>query len=211
MDGTLFNSTKQIISSANLARQKLGYVTKNKDFYEPFIGLSAGNLFSDLSLKNRDIEIIVSEFRKHLSESIKTKNILFGGVLKFLKKTKESNILIGIATTKPTAIAKLVIRNSEIRTLINHIQGTDSFAPKPNPTVILKCLDKFKTSNAIMFGDRIEDITAGKNAGIISVGISQGFHSSHALSENGASLVFDNFTTALRNWRELMNILGQEK
>lgn len=210
LDGTLFDSAPQIISAANSTRTEFGFQVREKDFYDPVIGLPAINLFFDLNLSDTEVEIFISKFREYLSNSIITGNNLFPGAAEFLQKSHELDIFIGIATTKPSSLARLVIKNSNIHYLIDHVQGTDNFKAKPDPTVILLCLDKFKTSQAIMFGDRNEDMVAGKLAGIDSVGISQGVHSFQDLSENGADLVVDNFVTLMKKWDQVIDLLEKK-
>jgi phosphoglycolate phosphatase len=152
----------------------------------------------------------VLKFREYLSKLIKTDNKLFNGAIEFLQRSKDSNIFVGIATTKPSTLAQLVVVNSKISGLIDHVQGTDNFKAKPDPTVILRCLEELKTDKAIMFGDRIEDMIAGKTAGVKSIGISQGFHSCEELHTSGADLVVDNFVTLLDKWDHVISLLDQK-
>ena len=211
MDGTLFDSVDQIISAANSTRIQFGHKPKEKEFYIPVIGLLARYLFTDLKLSVSEEEIFVSIFRENLSKLIETENKLFKGVIEFLEKSKNLNILIGIATTKPSVLAQLVVKNSKIGKLVDHVQGTDNFKPKPDPTVILRCLEQFKANQAIMFGDRIEDMIAGKAVGIKSVGISQSFHSIEELRKSGADLVVDNFITLLEKWDSVIDMLDKNE
>jgi phosphoglycolate phosphatase len=211
LDGTLFDSVDQIVSAANLTRIQFGHESKEKEFYIPVIGLLARNLFIDLKLSVSEEEIFVSIFRENLSKLIETENKLFKGVIEFIEKSKSLNIFIGIATTKPSPLARLVVKNSKISDLVDHVQGTDNFKPKPDPTVILRCLEQFKANKAIMFGDRIEDMIAGKAAGMKSIGISQSFHNKEELHKSGADLVVDNFVTLLQKWDSVIGMLDKNE
>jgi phosphoglycolate phosphatase len=211
LDGTLFDSVDQIVSAANLTRIQFGHESKEKEFYIPVIGLLARNLFIDLKLSVSEEEIFVSIFRENLSKLIETENKLFKGVIEFIEKSKDLNIFIGIATTKPSPLARLVVKNSKISDLVDHVQGTDNFKPKPDPAVILRCLEQFKANKAIMFGDRIEDMIAGKAAGVKSIGISQSFHTKEELHKSGADLVVDNFVTLLEKWDSVIGMLDKNE
>jgi phosphoglycolate phosphatase len=211
LDGTLFDSVDQIVSAANSTRIQFGHESKEKEFYIPVIGLLARNLFIDLKLSVSEEEIFVSIFRENLSKLIETENKLFKGVIEFIEKSKDLNIFIGIATTKPSALAQLVVKNSKISDLVDHVQGTDNFKPKPDPAVILRCLEQFKANKAIMFGDRIEDMIAGKAAGMKSIGVSQSFHSNEELHKSGADLVVDNFVTLLQKWDSVIGMLDKNE
>ena len=74
------------------------------------------------------------------------------------------------------------------------IQGTDEFPPKPDPEVLRRCMQGLGIENAIMFGDRKEDIRAAKTLGIPSIGIAQSAHSVQDLLAEGATYSFSNFT-----------------
>jgi HAD superfamily hydrolase (TIGR01549 family) len=191
LDGTLIDSKFQIAININSARTEFGFDPLPQATIYKTIGLPPENFLQDLSLTEQEKQIIIGCFRKKLSADA-ANTIIFPFVIELVKYLKQGNYLLGIATTKPTFMAESVIKNSELDGYFNCIQGTDNFLPKPNPTVILKCLGKLKSNKSVMVGDRIEDIEAAKAANILSIGVAQGHHTKELLMQHGASYVVDN-------------------
>ena len=65
--------------------------------------------------------------------------------------------------------------------MVNFVQGTDGFFPKPDPEVLRLCMQGLGAKSAVMFGDRIEDIQAAKLLGLPSIGIAHSAHSVDSL------------------------------
>jgi len=190
LDGTLVDSLDQISRSMNQARSYLGYKELPVEKYREILGQPVQEMIGDLELDIDSQNELILEFRRILILGIKIQNILFPGVHEVLERITKDGFKLAIATTKPSNIAKLVVENSPLVQFGFHIQGTDGFPPKPNPDVILKCIRHFNEREAIMIGDRAEDVLAAKAAGIPSIGIASSGHSIEQLSDVGARRVF---------------------
>ena len=193
LDGTLVDSTKQIGSSINCARREFGLEDLSQDRISELVGLPISHFLRDNELSASEEQEIVLRFREALEEEILRENHVFPGVEDFLIKLKYQGLKTGIATSKPTYLAKLVIKNSPLKNLFDVIQGTEGFPAKPDPTCIQKAMTKLETNRAIMVGDRIEDIQAAIAAGINSIGIAHSFHNKATLEAAGAMHAFDTF------------------
>jgi HAD superfamily hydrolase (TIGR01549 family) len=207
LDGTLVDSKKQIQVSLDKARVTVGHPATPVDLVQEQLGLPVESLFSDLRLGPLELDELVQIFRKNLLLEIKKGNRIFDGVLPFILKSKNLGISIGVATTKPTYLAKEVIDNSELAKLIDFIQGTDGFSPKPDPEVLRRCMQGLGIENAVMFGDRIEDIQAAETLGIPSIGIAQSAHSIQDLLGEGATYSFSNFTELGLNFDLIIQLI----
>lgn len=191
LDGTLIDSLEQIHAAVNYARDQGGYSELPLSSIRELLGLPAEAFFLDLPITPDRVKRLIELLRIHLRVSILTKNKVFPGVIEILSALKKSGFLVGIATSKPDALAQLVIRNSPLFPYIDFCLGTDGFPAKPDPTVILKSMHRLGTKDAVMIGDRIEDVAAALAAGIPAIGISQSGHSQEQLRLAGASLTFD--------------------
>jgi phosphoglycolate phosphatase len=189
LDGTLVNSFEQITQSANKVRIELGFPGLSSSVAEKVIGLPAFKLFEDLMKFGVNANDLVPKFRETLKTEIKKGNSVYAGAISLLSACKQENIHTAIATSKPQRLAELVVEHSELIGLIDIVQGTDEFPPKPDPTVINKVLQT-ADDIGIMFGDRPEDMQAAKSAGIPAVGIAQSIFSQQMLMNAGASITF---------------------
>lgn len=208
LDGTLVDSLNQIQISLNKARANSQLPAATLDFVQSQLGLAVENLFSDLDLPASELPGLIQAFRDHLLAEVKNRNPIFEGVVPFIHKVKHLGIPIGIATTKPTYLAIEVIANSDLRGLVDFIQGTDGFAPKPDPEVLHRCMQGLEVENAVMFGDRKEDMQAAKTLGISSIGIAQSAHSIDDLLGEGANSAFRNFRELDLFFDQVINLIN---
>ena len=208
LDGTLVDSRHQIQASLDKARTNSQLPPAPLDFVQSQLGLPVENLFSDLDLQASELRELIQAFRDHLLLEIKNGNPVFEGVVLFIQKVKYLGIPIGVATTKPTYLAKEVIANSDLMGLVDYVQGTDGFAPKPDPEVLRRCMQGLGVENAIMFGDRKEDMQAAKTLGISSIGIAQSAHSIDDLLGEGAKFAFRNFGELDFNSDQILHLVN---
>jgi phosphoglycolate phosphatase len=190
LDGTLVDSLYQIERSLDKTRVHFGFKKTPTGQVFTNLGQPIRQLFSDLEMSQSKQDEFITFFRKNLAKEISTSNQLFSGVLDLIVLIRNCDIRIAVATSKPTYLANQVIDNSEIRGMIDFIQGTDDFLAKPHPEVIHRCISALKSKKAIMIGDRTEDILAASAAGIPAIGIAQSAHSENLLVASGATLTF---------------------
>jgi len=196
LDGTLVNSQDQIYQAVAEARAYLNVAPPTKDFVRSKIGLAATELFDDLDLDESELRKVVSVFRSRLAEIKLQPSDLFLGVLETLDALKVMGASLAIATNKPSKLASLSLSQTGIVDYFDFIAGGDSSQPKPNPDVILKCLEFLRSvpKESIMIGDRAEDMQAAKNAGVFGVGLAQGPHSEEFLREKGADITYQSMS-----------------
>lgn len=206
LDGTLVDSKNQIRTALNQARRRFNFSELSSQRIEELIGLPIDHFLEDLEISDEETNQLIVEFRTILQLIINDGNPLFPGVIEFVSYHRSNGHSIGIATSKPTFLAESVISNSELNGLIDVIQGTDGFPAKPDPTSILKAMNRLDTDRAIMIGDRVEDIRAANAAGIVSVGIAQSFHDTSTFIKAGARLAVNSFIE-LSNSKELYDLL----
>ncbi len=193
LDGTLVDSAGQILKALNRACDESALEHLPKHVLMGSLGLPIKSIISYLGLSTEAEEKLIQIFRSELRVLIEDSNSLFDGVEAFLRDVKKLGYLMAIATSKPTYLAELVVANSPLAKYIDFTQGTDGFAAKPAPDVILKCLSHFEANCAIMFGDRVEDMASAQSAGISSIGIAQSFHTVDELTAGGANFAFKSF------------------
>jgi phosphoglycolate phosphatase-like HAD superfamily hydrolase len=190
LDGTLFDSATRILEAVNSTRTSLDYPPLTILEARKLIGLPADALFSDLMLERPALERAVDSFRIALAKIVILGNPVYPRALELLTELRSRGAFIGVATSKPQALAELVITNSELDGLFDHIQGTGPLRPKPHPDTIFACLERADLARGVMIGDRIEDVLAGNEAGVMTIGIAQSTHTSQELFEAGAQHVF---------------------
>lgn len=205
LDGTLVDSFDQIIRCASKVRSEFGMAGKSTQELEMLIGLPAEEMFKDDSPSK--VEEAVASFRRELFKEIKWNNVTYDGVVELIEYLRKRNILIAVATSKPHQLAKLVVENSSLNGLIDHVQGLDGFPPKPNPEVVKRCQKKLPSDRFVMIGDRPEDILAGSVTGCYCVGIAQGVFGERELKKSGAQETFQTIEQFLMSIDEFLSRL----
>ena len=207
LDGTLIDSRNQIYDAMALARKSLGLEDVTKEFIGQHLGLPVRHLIPEHDLSQDFIDGLVQEFRKFLKIAILENNEVFPGAIELIDLLRANGLKIGIATSKPQLQAELVVHNSPLKGLIDFVQGTDNFPPKPSPEVIKRVLETFVNPPAIMIGDRVEDLEAATASGIPSIGIAQSAHDEEMLTLHGASLTYTDMQEAFKDSNSIIRLI----
>jgi phosphoglycolate phosphatase len=186
LDGTLVDSANQIHRSLALASEELFGLEISPDLILENLGLPFLRILEKTTIPQDSYGEVVSLFRENLEKEIIDGNELFDGVIDFLSAAKKMRFKLVIATSKPTYLADLVVRNSELFNYIDFVQGTDSFPPKPDPEIIYRIQRQVAGNIVALIGDRTEDMRAAKQALIKGVGVAQSAHSVEVLAAAGA-------------------------
>jgi phosphoglycolate phosphatase len=190
LDGTLFDSSSQIYRALCITRIEQGMPAISFDEVSKLIGLRAEELFASVDLNPKELSEAVSLFRSNLETEIVQENVAYPESQSLLSQVNELGFAVGIATSKPGPLDKMVVKNSDLNNHVIHIQGTDGFPPKPNPEVVIRCMSALGVTCGFMVGDRVEDVVAGNSAGLLSIGIAQSHVSEEELTHAGAFETF---------------------
>jgi phosphoglycolate phosphatase len=176
LDGTLIDSRLEISEGTNATRSEYGLSEASAEDLGLWFGKHPRNFFSELD--EEDLSDAIVSFRRIIFES-KSDPILFSDAFPALEAIKTCGYDIGVATTKSTELAKHVLDKTELRSLVDQIQGTDGIPEKPAPDVFFLLEKKFSSplffkanyETKISVGDRVSDIIAGNAAEYESYGI----------------------------------------
>ena len=207
LDGTLLNTASSICDTLITTLEEMNLPILGRAQIEETIGLPLESILAPLQLSPELQGIVVKRFRELLRLSIKKNIDVYPFAWEFVKKLEEEAFRLGIATSKPTLLAKESISHSTLNQFNFLVLGSDGLKPKPDPEVIHKIISlQADVSSAVMFGDRQEDMKAACAAGIQSVGIAQGAHSEVHLRNAGAKLVFQNFSEAITDFEKILEL-----
>ena len=123
---------------------------------------------------NPNKEDAIEYFYKKYSEVHKSLVIDNPEILELLKSLKEAEIKLGIFTGKAKRSLDISLKALGMEGLFDVIiTGDDVIKPKPDPEGLLKALSllKVESSEAIYIGDSDEDIIAGLQANVYTIGV----------------------------------------
>ena len=110
---------------------------------------------------------------------------IFPTSIKVLEKLKSRGKKIGIVSSNSINTVKKASEKFGILSFFDAVLGIeDPGRPKPHSDKILFCLKmlKCKAYESILVGDTIEDVSAGKNAGVYTIGVLTGSSNMEKLS-----------------------------
>jgi len=180
LDGTLIDSMDDIANAVNAALNVLGLASLPKDLICKFVGGGVRPLITQVLMRaggraERVDEAVVfyqDFYSKHLLDHTR----LYPSakqVFEYFKNRKQ-----GIVTNKPQAFSEIILKDLGIDTYFFRVIGGDQkFQKKPSSEGVSDIMASAgaQKDEAVLIGDSVVDVEAGKNAGIKTIGAAYGF------------------------------------
>lgn len=194
LDGTLTKSEIGIVNAVTYALSKFDIIADNKDELKKFIGpplaMSFIKYFDFTGEKAKEAVVYCQEY-------MKDKGIyeapLYGGIEEMLKKLKQKEKRLFIATSKPEVFATQIIKYLHIENFFDGIVGANLDGTRTDKAeIIASLLDNyaiFDKSKVVMVGDREHDIYGAKRTDIDSIGVLYGYGDMEELVSAGATYI----------------------
>jgi phosphoglycolate phosphatase len=180
LDGTLVDSLEDLARAVNHMLAEFGRPSLTSASVRRLVGKGAHNLVRrSLETESeeaitRGIELFVAYNRDHLTD----KSALYPGVREMLQKLSENGIRLVVISNKHEALCHLIMEALGIAGLFEIICGGDTFPElKPSPLPLLQSVARLGIAarDAAMVGDSINDIQAGQQAGVVTIGCTWGY------------------------------------
>lgn len=198
LDGTLVDSFADIATALNLTRAHFGLPALSQAEVTLNVGSGSAYLVETLvpvtdqqgagGAATEAFRFYLARYREHALEQSR----VYPGVEAVLHQYAERRL--AVVTNKPAALAEHVLQGLGIRAPFQMMLGGDSLeCKKPDPLPIRHVLEAFsvRPESAVMIGDGLHDIEAGRAAGIRTVAVTTGVASRSELEGAGADYVLD--------------------
>lgn len=190
LDGTLVDSLEDLTDAVNHMLAGFGRPAMATASVQRLVGKGAHNLVrraletESEEAVTRGIELFVAFNSAHVAD----KSALYPGVRETLRQLTENGIRLALISNKPESLCRLIMEALGIAGLFEIICGGDTFPEmKPSPLPLLRALERLGIAahEAVMVGDSINDIQAGQQAGITTIGCAWGYGDIEELAEAG--------------------------
>ncbi|OIO39386.1 MAG: hypothetical protein AUJ75_01290 [Candidatus Omnitrophica bacterium CG1_02_49_10] len=197
LDGTIIDSSQDIVNGINHMLDALGFQGKRHDEIIPYVGYGVEYLVESCLPKGRmellrdGIEVFVSHNISHLFDNTK----LFPGIAEILPYFDSKRKVI--LTNRQKDITEKLLEGFGISKYFDAVLGgDDEKCRKPSTCPIDNLLADFKETKdvAIMVGDTEVDIKTGKDAGISTCAVSYGMGKMDELERAGADYIIDHIS-----------------
>jgi len=186
-DGTLMDTIERIVTSMQAAAQLVNLAPPTPEEGKSIIGLSLGKAINQLFPQASDD--IQTKLEAHYKDQYLNVNQaptpLFDNAYNLLKRLKENNILLAVATGKARPGLQRVLAVSETEHLFDSTRSASDCRSKPDPEMITSLLTELniKAKDAVMIGDTSFDMEMAKNANTDRIGVTFGAHTKNVLSQ----------------------------
>lgn len=205
-DGTLIDSVPDLADATNAMLTTLGRDTYPIETIRNWIGngsrmLVERALVGDVTVPEGALtqaeanhaEQIFFEAYKNLSGS---KTVAYPNVDSGLKQLHATGYTLALVTNKPIRFVPKILESFGWQDLFSEVMGGDSLpVKKPDPAPLLHVCDALNVSVAqsVMIGDSRNDMLAGQNANMDTLGLSYGYNYGQDIRELNPTEAFDNF------------------
>ena len=205
-DGTLIDSVPDLADATNAMLTTLGKDTYPIETIRNWIGNGSRLLVEralvgkvevaegELTVEEADhAEQIFFEAYKNLSGS---KTVAYPDVDDGLKKLHAAGYTLTLVTNKPIRFVPKILQSFGWQDLFSEVMGGDSLSvKKPDPAPLLHVCETLNISveQAVMIGDSRNDMLAGQNANMDTLGLSYGYNYGQDIRELNPTEAFDHF------------------
>ena len=196
LDGTTADTLASIAHFANAVLSAHGFDTFPVDDYRTLAGGGAAKLWRNitgrLGIADEDLrDRMKEEWISTYSGDYLFLTAAFDGIPGMLKDMRNMGIVTAVVTNKDKRIADRVCSALFPGLLDEVVSDHPGMALKPDPGEILALARRRGVSLAetLYAGDHVIDMKAGKNAGVITAGVTWGFCSRDELVSAGADFI----------------------
>jgi len=179
LDGTLVHSSADIAYALNAAAKPFGIDPLTVEEAEELIGGGLNKLIERLLARrqaNLDKTILIKHFLDQYSSHLTDHTRPYPQVPETL--TALNGYAKAVLSNKVTSFTVEIVKRFGLAGFFGSIQGGDTVAEKkPSPVSILALLEQFaaEKGEAMIVGDSMYDVEAGRNAGIRTVAAMYGY------------------------------------
>lgn len=198
LDGTLVDSLPDIAASVDFVRGQHGLPPLHDDGVRPLVGDGLTRLLEralpDLDASTR--ARAEAAYRTHHLEQCTQLVRPYPGARAHLERWRSAGWALAVVTNKPLAFATRVLEACGLASLFQVVIGGDSTpARKPDPTPCHAALDALGARRGVgtMIGDGVQDLRAGRAAGLRTIAALFGYRPEAELRAEGADAYWADF------------------
>ena len=189
LDGTLSDPLEGIGRSINYALTHFGYEPQEISEIGKYIGPPIDETFRAITGNSSKINELVTKYRERYADVGYSENVLYPGIAEALLSLSDTNVSMGICTSKRKDFAEKILTMHGIAHHFCFISGGNTGIQKWQQIEWLLEKDTVRDSS-IMVGDRAVDIIAAHKNGLQAAGTLWGYGSYKELSNEDPKYIF---------------------
>lgn len=194
LDGTLTDPKEGITKSFQYALKKCGILEENLDKLEKVIGPPLKASFIEYyGMEEEMAKKAVMYYRERFETIGLYENIIYQGMEELLSELNKKNILLAVASSKPTIFVEKICKHFKIDTYFHHMIGSFLDGTRADKEEVveeaIRQFESIKKEEIIMVGDRKFDVEGAHKKGISVIGVTFGYGGYQELKEAGADRI----------------------
>jgi phosphoglycolate phosphatase len=201
LDGTLIDSRLDLVHSVNAALRHIGHPELPDELIASYVGDGAPILIQralggeavDDALIRKGLEFFLKYYREHKLDH----TTVYAGIPEALGAIQNSANgaprKLAVLSNKPVIPSRAIVDALGLGRFFSQVYGGNSFSTKkPDPEGARKLLEEngVQPEHAAIVGDSHVDIRTGRNAGLVTVGVTYGF-APHTLEDEPPDVLVD--------------------
>lgn len=178
LDGTLTDPYDGITRSVAYALDRMALPALRGQELRSFIGPPLQDRFAELGMDDEGVARAVDLYRERFTDRGLYENRIYDGVEEALAALTAASLVLAVATSKPTTFAERIAVHFGLDKHLSLVAGaTLDGRRRKKADIIDFALTALGTdaSNAVMVGDRAQDIIGARAHGMRSIGVSWGY------------------------------------
>lgn len=199
-DGTLVDSQHNIVAAMSAAWRARGLAPPPASAVRRVVGLPLLEAISRLHPRGSDeVHLSLTEDYKNAFHSLRQQpdhhEPLYHGTVEALDELEAAGYLLAVATGKSRRGLDATLERHGLKDRFVTLKTADDGPGKPHPHMLEEAMAEAGVGplETVMIGDTVFDIEMARNAQVLSIGVSWGYHDPGELHAAGAAGVIDEF------------------
>lgn len=193
-DGTVFDTVEGITKSIQYALHKHGRDAELEEL-RCFAGPPLVDKFMEVyGVLREEAEELVTDFRERYVPIGVYESSPFPGIRELLETLRAAGKKTAIATSKPQALAELLLERAKLRDIFDVVVGSGGGVNNDAKWQIVTRAMKLcgsKPENCVLVGDTKYDVEGAKKCGIPCIGVRWGYAAEGELEATGAAAMVE--------------------
>lgn len=201
LDGTLVDTPQAITEAIATVISDLQAPEQPTQKIRGTIGRPLEVGFAELLDSETDSGLVneaVQQYKELFRQTIlpRAQSLVFPGVIDGLTKLQGAGLTLTVATSKVLVSANQLLTACHLAEFFHLVVGADQVSrPKPAPEMVEKILEELELlpNSAVMIGDTVHDVEMGKAAGLNTIAVAYGVHTSARLADSRPDSIVNSF------------------
>ena len=210
LDGTIINSSKEVLLCFEKAFKKADYIIDKSRLTPNVIGPPLNEIIKLIApeITEKDINRVVEYFRELYDFEENDISEFYPGIPEVLEQLKNANKKLFIATYKPEKPTMRIIKQFKLDKF-DDIYTIDKFGEYITKTEMINDIIKkynLNKSETVMIGDAPSDVIGAKEAGVLAIGALWGYGENKEPLIQNADIVIDSANEILNLKERMLNV-----